>query len=149
MEIAAKILIGLVVGILIGMTGLGGGVLLLPLLIFGLKVPPILAVGSDAVFNFITKIGSGWMHLRKGTVRRKVVMALARWSIAGSIVGVGLLAHLRHVYGSGVNNFITSTVGLLLVCIPTLFLLQSRIEEHRSEERRVGQECRSRCWRKR
>src|SRR5947209_20115383 len=76
MEIAAKILIGLVVGILIGMTGLGGGVLLLPLLIFGLKVPPILAVGSDAVFNFITKIGSGWMHLRKGTVRRKVVMAL-------------------------------------------------------------------------
>jgi len=52
MEIAAKIVIGLVVG-------LGGGVLLLPLLIFGLKVPPILAVGSDAVFNFVSKIGSG------------------------------------------------------------------------------------------
>src|SRR5207249_3300088 len=83
----------------IGMTGLGGGVLLLPLLIFGLNVPPILAVGSDAVFNFITKIGSGWMHLRKGTVRRKVVMALATGSIPGSIVGVGFLAHLRHVYG--------------------------------------------------
>jgi len=130
MEIAAKILIGLVVGILIGMTGLGGGVLLLPVLIFGLKVPPILAVGSDAVFNFITKIGSGWMHLRKGTVRRKVVMALATGSIPGSIVGVGLLAHLRNVYGSGVNSFITSTVGLLLVCIPTLLLFQSRIEEH-------------------
>ena len=130
MEIAVKILIGLVVGILIGMTGLGGGVLLLPLLIFGLKVPPILAVGSDAVFNFITKIGSGWMHLRKGTVRRKVVMALATGSIPGSIVGVGLLAHLRNVYGSGVNSFITSAVGLLLVCIPTLLLFQSRIEEH-------------------
>src|SRR5207247_8457265 len=130
METAAKILIGLVVCTLIGMTGLGGGVLLLPVLIFGLKVPPILAVGSDAVFNFITKIGSGWMHLRKGTVRRKVVMALATGSIPGSIVGVGLLAHLRHVYGSGVNNFITSAVGLLLVCISTLLLLQSRIEEH-------------------
>src|SRR5205809_6498850 len=130
MEIAAKIVIGLVVGTLIGMTGLGGGVLLLPVLMFGLKVPPILAVGSDAVFNFITKIGSGWMHLRKGTVRRKVVMALATRSIPGSIVGVGFLAHLRHVYGSGVNNFITSAVGLLLVCISTLLLLQSRIEEH-------------------
>src|SRR5207237_6590111 len=79
--------------------------------------------------NFITKIGSGWMHLRKGTVRRKVVMALATGSIPGSIVGVGFLAHLRHVYGSGVNNFITSAVGLLLVCISTLLLLQFRFEE--------------------
>src|SRR3989475_9744458 len=114
MEIAAKILIGLVVGILIGMTGLGGGVLLLPVLIFGLKVPPILAVGSDAVFNFITKIGSGWMHLRKGTVRRKVVMALATGSIPGSIGGVGLVGHLRNVYGGGRNNFLTYGVGLFL-----------------------------------
>jgi len=73
MEIAIKILIGVVVGTLIGMTGLGGGVLLLPLLIFGLKVPPIIAVGSDALFNFVTKIGSSVVHLRKGTVRRNVV----------------------------------------------------------------------------
>src|SRR5947208_1162147 len=130
MEIAAKIVIGLVVGTLIGMTGHGGGVLLLPLLIFGLKVPPILAVGSDAVFNFVTKIGSGWMHLRKGTVRRRVVVALAVGSIPGSILGVTFLAHLRDVYGSGVNSFITSAVGLLLVCIPTLMLFQTRIEEH-------------------
>ena len=130
MEIAAKIVIGLVVGTLIGMTGLGGGVLLLPLLIFGLKVPPILAVGSDAVFNFVTKIGSGWMHLRKGTVRRRVVVALAVGSIPGSILGVTFLAHLRDVYGSGVNSFITSAVGLLLVCIPTWMLFQTRIEEH-------------------
>src|SRR5215469_10717838 len=120
MEIAAKILIGLVVGTLIGMTGLGGGVLLLPLLIFGLKVPPMLAVGSDAVFNFVTKIGSGWVHLRKGTVRRRVVVALATGSIPGSILGGSFLAHLRQVYGTGVNSFITSAVGLLLVCIPTL-----------------------------
>src|SRR5438105_8863959 len=97
MDIALKITIGFIVGTLIGMTGLGGGVLLLPLLIFGLKVPPILAVGSDAVFNFMTKIGSGWMHLRKGTVRRKVVMALATGSIPGCIVGVGLLCPTRLV----------------------------------------------------
>src|SRR5436305_6381564 len=103
MEIAAKILIGLVVGILIGMTGLGGGVLLLPLLIFGLKVPAMLAVGSEALFNFLTTIGSSWVHLRKGTVRRKVVLALAVGSIPGSITGVSYLAHLRASYGSGVN----------------------------------------------
>jgi uncharacterized membrane protein YfcA len=130
MDIALKILIGFVVGTLIGMTGLGGGVLLLPLLIFGLKVPPIIAVGSDALFNFFTKIGSSVVHFRKGTVRRKVVAALAVGSIPGCILGVSFLAHLRSVYGSGVNTFITSAIGLLLVCIPTLLLFQSQIEEH-------------------
>jgi uncharacterized membrane protein YfcA len=130
MDIALKISIGFVVGTLIGMTGLGGGVLLLPILIFGLKVPPILAVGSDALFNFITKIGSSWVHFRRGTVRRKVVLALAAGSVPGSIMGVSYLGHLRTVYGSGVNNFITSTVGLLLICIPTFLLFQRRIEEH-------------------
>jgi uncharacterized membrane protein YfcA len=130
MEIAIKILIGFVVGTLIGMTGLGGGVLLLPLLIFGLRVPPIIAVGSDAVFNFVTKIGSSFVHLSKGTVRRKVVLALAAGSVPGSILGVSVLTHLRNIYGSGVNDFIKSAVGLLLVCIPTLLLFQSQIEEH-------------------
>jgi uncharacterized protein len=130
MEIAIKILIGFLVGTLIGMTGLGGGVLLLPILIFGLRVPPIIAVGSDALFNFITKIGSGLMHLRKRTVRRKVVVVLATGSIPGSILGVSFLVHLRTIYGSGVNNFITSAVGLLLVFIPTLLLFQTQIEEH-------------------
>src|SRR6267143_1810169 len=125
MEIAIKILIGLVVGTLIGMSGLGGGVLLLPVLIFGLKVPPIIAVGSDALFNFVTKIGSSCVHLRKGTVHRRVVLALAVGSIPGSILGVGFLAHLRNIYGSGVNDFIKSAVGLLLVCIPILLLLQT------------------------
>src|SRR5713101_403525 len=78
-----KIVIGFLVGTLIGLTGLGGGVLLLPLLIFVLKVPAIMAVGSDALFNFVTKIGAGWLHLRKGTVRRKVVLAMAVGSIPG------------------------------------------------------------------
>ena len=90
-----KILVGFGVGILIGMSGVGGGVLLLPLLIFVLKVPPIMAVGSDALFNFVTKIGSSWVHLSKGTVRRKVVLALAVGSVPGSILGVSFLQHLR------------------------------------------------------
>jgi len=130
MLILAKIVIGFVVGTLIGMTGVGGGVLLLPILIFVLRVPPIIAVGSDALFNFVTKIGSSYVHLTKGTVKRKVVVGLALGSIPGSILGVGLLKHLRTVYGSGVNNFITTAVGILLICVPTLLMFQSQIEEH-------------------
>jgi len=127
--ITLKILIGLMVGTLIGLTGLGGGVLLLPLLIFGLGVPPIVAVGSDALFNFITKIPSSAVHLSKGTVRRKVVLALASGSVPGSIAGVSFLQHLRHLYGDGVNDFIKTAVGILLVIIPILLLLQRRIED--------------------
>ncbi|MGB9072536.1 MAG: sulfite exporter TauE/SafE family protein [Terriglobales bacterium] len=125
----AKILIGFTVGTLIGLTGLGGGVLLLPTLIFGLRVPAIIAVGSDALFNFLTKIPAGILHLRKGTVRRKVVLAMALGSMPGALLGVSFLQHLRTVYGTGVNDFIKSAVGLLLVCIPTLLMFQGRIEE--------------------
>jgi len=124
-----KVLIGFLTGTLIGMTGLGGGVLLLPLLIFVLKVPPIRAVGSDALFNFITKIPTSMVHINKGTVRKRVVMCLALGSVPGSIMGVSLLGHLRTVYGAGVNTFITTAIGILLICIPTFLLLQNRIEE--------------------
>jgi uncharacterized protein len=129
MELMLKILVGFVVGVLIGMSGVGGGVLLLPVLIFGLRVPAIIAVGSDALFNFFTKIPAGLLHLSKGTVRKKVVLALAVGSIPGSIAGVRLLVHIRHLYGDGVNNFIKSAVGVLLIVIPMLMLFQKRIEE--------------------
>jgi uncharacterized protein len=130
MLVIAKILIGFVVGTLIGMTGVGGGVLLLPILIFGLRVPPIIAVGSDALFNFVTRVGSSYVHLTRGTVKRKVVLSLAAGSIPGSILGVGLLRHLRTVYGTGVNTFITTTLGILLIVVPTLLMFQTQIEEH-------------------
>src|SRR4051795_13655919 len=116
--LAVKVVVGFVVGTLIGMTGVGGGVLLLPVLIFGLRVPPILAVGSDALFNFFTKIGSGWMHFTNGTVRPRIVGALAAGSIPGSILGVSPLVHLRNVGGLGANRIITIAIGILLVFIP-------------------------------
>jgi uncharacterized membrane protein YfcA len=127
--IALKILIGLVVGFLIGLTGLGGGVLLLPMLIFGLRVPAIIAVGSDAAFNFLTKIPSSAVHLSKGTVLRKVVIALAVGSVPGSILGVRYLQHLQALHGAGVNEFIKSAVGVLLILVSSLLLLQRRIEQ--------------------
>jgi uncharacterized membrane protein YfcA len=129
MDLLIKSLIGFGVGTLIGMTGVGGGVLLLPILIFGLGVPPLRAVGSDALFNFLTKIGASAVHLRKGTVRRKVVLALAAGSAPGSYLGVSFLIHLRNVYGNGVNHFITVAVGFLLICIPTFLFFQKKIED--------------------
>lgn len=129
MDLLLKSLVGFFVGTLIGMTGVGGGVLLLPILIFGLHVPAMRAVGSDALFNFITKIGASIVHLRRGTVRRKVVLALICGSAPGSYAGVSLLVHLRKVHGNGVNHFITVAVGALLICIPTFLFFQKKIED--------------------
>jgi uncharacterized protein len=127
--IAVKIGVGFIVGVLIGLSGVGGGVLLLPVLIFGLRVPPLVAVGSDALFNFFTKIPASLLHISRGTVRKNIVIALAVGSVPGSIAGVNLLMYIRHIYGDGVNNFIKTAVGVLLIVIPTLLLFQRRIEE--------------------
>ena len=129
MDLLIKSLVGFGVGTLIGMTGVGGGVLLLPILIFGLHVPAMRAVGSDALFNFATKIGASIVHLRKGTDKRKVVLALIIGSAPGSYAGVSLLVHLRNVYGNGVNHFITIAVGALLIVIPTFLFFQKKIED--------------------
>jgi uncharacterized protein len=129
MDLLIKSLVGFFVGTLIGMTGVGGGVLLLPILIFGLHVPAMRAVGSDALFNFVTKIGASAIHLRRGTVRRKVVLALIIGSAPGSLVGVTFLHHLRKLHGDGVNHFITVAVGVLLICIPTFLFFQKKIED--------------------
>ncbi len=126
--LAAKILVGFIVGILIGMTGVGGGVLLLPVLIFGLGYSPLVAVGSDSLFQFFTKVPAGLLHLKNGTVRRKVVLALALGSVPGSFTGVKMLMYIRHLYGDGVNSFIKTAVGALLIVIPILLLLQRNIE---------------------
>ncbi len=129
MDLLIKSLVGFFVGTLIGMTGVGGGVLLLPILIFGLHVPAMRAVGSDALFNFVTKIGASFVHLRRGTVRKKVVLALICGSAPGSYLGVSFLVHLRNLYGNGVNRFITIAVGVLLICIPTFLFFQKKIED--------------------
>ena len=56
--LAIKIAVGFTVGALMGMTGLGGGILLLPLLIVVLRVPAMIAIGSGAAFAAITKTGA-------------------------------------------------------------------------------------------
>ncbi len=131
LTIAGRIAVGLFVGLLVGLTGLGGGMVLLPLLISVLGVPPIVAVGSDAAINFVTKIGAGGLHLRRGNVSWPLVRNLAYGSIPGAIVGVTVLALVRKTYGDGVNDFLRAAIGILLVVVPVgyLFKLRSSLPE--------------------
>ncbi len=127
--IATKILVGFVVGVLIGLSGVGGGVLLLPILIFGLKMPAIVAVGSDALFNFFTKIPASLSAPQERHGPPQSRARAGRRQHSRIIGGVSCSMYIRHLYGDGVNNFIKTAVGVLLIVIPTLLLFQRRIEE--------------------
>ena len=83
------IVFGLGVGILIGLTGIGGGSLMTPLL--DPRSPasqPVVAIGTDLAYGAITKTLGGWRHLRKGTVDLGVSKWLAVGSVPGALVGV-------------------------------------------------------------
>lgn len=128
---ALHILIGLVVGIMVGLTGVGGGVILLPVLIFGLGVPALMAVGSDLAFSAITKIGAGFMYWRAGKVNVKLVGALACGSLPGAFVGVTILDHLSRALGTEINHWLTLSIGALLVGIGLLLFFEEKIARRR------------------
>ncbi len=82
------ILFGLGVGVLVGLTGIGGGSLMTPLLILVGGVSPAVAIGSDLAYGAITKTVGGWRHLKLGTVDLGVSKWMAFGSVPGSILGV-------------------------------------------------------------
>lgn len=124
-----KVVIGLVVGALVGLSGIGGGVLLVPIFIFGLGVPAIVAIGSDTAFNALTKIGAGLLHWRQGTVDWRLVGGLSLGSLPGALGGVLLLSALRAVYGNGINDVLRALLGVVLVCVPVLLVAEGALEK--------------------
>lgn len=124
--IGTRVLSGLVVGILVGLTGVGGGILLLPIFTSVLGVAPIVAVGSDAVVNCVTKIGAGLVHWRRGNINWRLIAALLSGSVPGAILGVFLLTLLHARHGDGVNHFLKIVIAVLLIVIPIVSLLIRR-----------------------
>jgi uncharacterized membrane protein YfcA len=123
--------LGLLVGGLIAATGVGGGTMLLPLLVAGLHIHPIVAVGSDVIFQFFTKLWATTFNWKRETVDHRLTLALLTGSVPGALIGIGLLNALRHIYGGhGVNQFLRSAIGVLLVVISILTLVLDRIKAH-------------------
>jgi uncharacterized membrane protein YfcA len=88
------VVFGLGVGILIGLTGIGGGSLMTPLLLLVIGTQPIVAVGTDIAYGALTKTVGGWQHLRSGTVDLGVSTWLAIGSVPGAVGGVILVESL-------------------------------------------------------
>src|SRR5919201_2704189 len=74
------VVFGLFVGLLVGMTGIGGGSIMTPLLILVLGVKPVTAVGTDLAYAAVTKTVGGYKHLRQRTVD----LSLSSWMAVGS-----------------------------------------------------------------
>ena len=113
---------GLGVGVLVGLTGIGGGSLMTPLLILFAGVQPVVAIGTDLAYGAITKTLGGWRHLKKGTVDLGVSKWLAVGSVPGSLVGVALVNELHRKYGKGFDDvlLVSIAVALVIVAVTTL-----------------------------
>src|SRR5205823_14797871 len=85
------VVVGFGIGMLIGMTGMGGGSLMTPLLILVFGIQPVTAVGTDIFYGAVTKTAGGWRHLKHHTVHRGIALWLAVGSVPMAIAGVWLI----------------------------------------------------------
>jgi uncharacterized membrane protein YfcA len=85
---------GLVVGFVVGLTGMGGGALMTPLLVLLFHVQPLAAVSSDLVAAVVMKPVGGSVHLKRGTVNLPLVKWLAIGSVPSAFLGVLILRSL-------------------------------------------------------
>ena len=119
---------GLIVGFIVGLTGMGGGSLMTPLLVLSFGVPPATAVGTDLLYASITKAGGMWVHGRNGTVDWKVVGWLAAGSLPMALVTVLVLSVLK--LDSGHLAALTSGVlGVALILTALALFFRERLRQ--------------------
>jgi uncharacterized protein len=108
---------GLGVGILVGMTGIGGGSLMTPLLILVFGVKPVTAVGTDLAYGAVTKTVGGVKHWRQGTVDWKLSTWMAIGSVPAAILGVWALEAIERSTGADFDDLLlTILASALLLC---------------------------------
>ena len=116
---------GFAVGLLVGVTGVGGGSLMTPLLVFLFGFKPAVAVGTDLLFAAITKTGGVWVHHGKhGSVDWKIVGWLALGSLPFAVATLLVLKYLMSV-GQEITGTITFTLGIALVLTACSLLVRS------------------------
>ena len=118
----AFVFAGFVVGVIVGLTGVGGGSLMTPILIFFFGVKPYLAIGTDLLFAAFTKMGGTISFARQRMVPWRVVGQLCLGSVPASL----LTLYVLHTVGPAnpkVQAIMTSTLGvaLLLTAAATLY----------------------------
>jgi|Deesub1362A_J573_1020465.scaffolds.fasta_scaffold00136_43 hypothetical protein len=117
--------IGFAVGMAVGMTGMGGGSLMTPVLIL-LGVQPSVAVGTDLIYASLTKFTATLFHHRKRNISRNLIQLMIPASLGGAIGGWYLLKMLEDHYGiEAVNTLILIAVGGILAIVSIIMVLSA------------------------
>jgi uncharacterized membrane protein YfcA len=106
---------GLLIGLLVGMTGMGGGALLTPLLIFLFGFKPTLAVGTDILHGAVFKTFGAFRHRRLGTVHARLTFWMFLGSAPFSLLGVQTAEWIQGNYGDGVDTLSAKVIGAALI----------------------------------
>ena len=121
-------LAGLIVGFVVGLTGMGGGALMTPILVIGFGIEPLAAVSSDLVAAVVMKPIGGGIHFRRGTVHTGLVRWLMLGSVPGALIGSYAIAHL----GDDVGDNIKVILGVVLLIAAGAMIVRSFISRNRT-----------------
>jgi len=112
-----------IVGIIVGLTGMGGGALMTPMLVVFFNVPPLTAVSSDLVAAAVMKPVGGGVHLRRGTVNLELVKYLSIGSVPAAFCGVLLIQALGD--SASVEQYVQWGLGAALLLAATGLALKT------------------------
>jgi len=127
---------GLIVGFTVGLTGMGGGALMTPILVLLFKVQPLAAVSSDLVAAFVMKPVGAAVHFRRGTVNRSLVGWLAAGSVPAAFAGVLLLRSFGD--GDAVQQRLKWALGLALLLAVSTMIVKAFLEVRARAARRLA-----------
>ena len=126
-----EIAIGAGVGFLIGLTGLGGGSVLTPLLILGAGFSPGTAVGTSLVFSCLTKCGGSIQFIRRGLVEFGIVQDLSLGGLPGAAAGAFVIRYLGVRRPESMDSILLRSIGLALIFVAFILLVRMLPEKHR------------------
>ena len=116
---------GILVGFIIGMTGVGGGSLMTPILVLGFSIPPVIAVGTDLLYAAITKSVGVFAHQKHGNIKWKVVAMLSMGSIPASICSIFIIKYLN-IAGINYDQLILSSLSFAMLLTATFLIFRNQ-----------------------
>jgi uncharacterized protein len=131
----ALIAFGLGVGVLVGMTGIGGGSLMTPMLILVFGVTPITAIGTDLAYAAVTKTVGGYKHWRQRTVDLELSTWMALGSVPAAIGGVYLLSLLDTWSGRDFDDLLLTILAVALLLTGAATLVRALLKSMHARER--------------
>ena len=132
---AAIVAFGLGVGVLVGMTGIGGGSLMTPMLILVFGVAPVTAIGTDLAYAAVTKTVGGYKHWRQRTVDLTLSSWMALGSVPAAIGGVYVLTLLERWTGRDFDELLLTILAVALLLTGAATLVRAFLKSMHARER--------------